>query len=280
MSDFLPQSYSETVHRLALGIEPLDSLRGGRVGHPVRIDLVGAGAFTPRGPREAYRRDVAPGDPNPAVSRHDSCLHALLYHPALAQSAELVIYDHGRRYVPRRLRVPLLTRVQAEARPAEHRVRRPALFPGAAYDADTPATGLRGRVLRGGAPMAWARVEARLPGSNTLVGRAQGDDRGEFLLLLSPAAAPFGDLADPLDVRVVVSGPAAAQVPVPVAPGKTSFEGLPVEEVPAPGSPDPVSSGESAPAGYVAALSATRIVGFRLGMILTGAEVAPFDFAP
>lgn len=280
MNELLPENYVESVRRLALGLEPLDALRGCRVGHPVRVDLVGAQGFGPRGSRAPYRHDVAAGDPRPAVSRHESCLHALLYHPALAVQAELVVYDHGRRYVPRRLRVPLVPAGEADARPAEHRVRRPALFPGAAYDADATATGLRGRVLRGGAPMAWARVEARMPTSNALVGRAHGDDRGEFLLLLWPGAAPFGDLSDPLEVRVVVYGPAVAQPTAPVPPGKASFAFLPVEEVPAPGAADPVSGGEALPTGYAAPLSATRLVPFRLGRILAGAEVAPFELVP
>lgn len=278
MNQFLPESYLESVRRLALGLEPLDALRGGRVGHPVRVDLVGAQGFEPRGSRAPYRYAVPAGAPRPAVSRHDSCLHALLYHPALADQAEFVVYDHGRRYVPRRLRVPLLTAGDADTRPPGHRVRRPVLFPGAGYDADATATGLRGRVLRSGAPMAWTRVEARMPGSNALVGRAHGDDRGEFLLLVWPAAAPFGDLADPLEVRVVVYGPAVAPPPAPVVPGRASFASLPVELVPSPGDPDPVSSGEAVPLGYVAPLAAARLVPFRLGRILSGAEVSPFEF--
>jgi hypothetical protein len=278
VNEVLPLSYAESVRRLALGLEPLDALRGGRVGHPVRVDLAGDPDFEPRGSREPYRHAVPAGGPRPALSRHDSCLHALLYHPALAGQAEFVVYDHGRRYVPRRLRVPLAPAGEADARPAGHRVRRPALFPGAAYDADATATGLRGRVLRSGAPMAWARVEARMPASNALVGRAHGDDRGEFLLLLWPGAAPFGDSADPLEVRVVVYGPAVASPIASVPPGKVSFASLPVEEVPVPGQADPVSTGEALPTGYAAPLSATRVLPFRLGRILAGAEVAPFEF--
>ena len=282
MNLYVDGRYAETTHRLAQGFEPIDALRGGRVPHPVRIEVEGPLPRLFRDRKAPYRRAIDPGDTRPTISRHDSCRHALLYQPSLADHVDVRIYDHARRYVPRRLRVPLLTVEEAESRPAAHRVRRPGLLPGTAYDVSERTTGLRGRVLRGGLPMRWVRVEARLPGSLALVGSAQGDDRGEFLLLPSPEAAPFVDLSDPLELRVSVSGPAVAPVPAdPDLPTRDPLWDLPLEELPPPGDPDPVSAGETFPVGFVSSPTASRIVPFRLGRILSGADgIDDFDFTP
>jgi hypothetical protein len=120
-------------------------------------------------------------------------------------------------------------------------------------------------------------VEATLPGNGARVGRAHGDDRGEFLLLLDPAAAPAVELTNPLEVRVAVSGPATAPVPAtPDRPAADPLWDLPLEELPPPGSPDPVSAGDAVPAGFVTSLTATRIVDFRLGRLISGDD---FQFA-
>lgn len=267
-------------HVLALGLEPRDALRGQRVAHPVRVDLEHPFGRALRRRSEPYRSEVRPGAPQAKVSRHDSGRHVLLYHPTLGDHVDLRLYDHDRTYVPRRLRVPLLAQAAAPALPPAHRIRHPVLFPGAGHPVSERVAGLRGRVLRAGAPMRWARIEARLPNGNALVGRAQGDDRGEFLLLIEPGAAPFGDLAAPIAVRVIVSGPAVVPQPAtPDVPARDPFWDLPLETVPAPGAPDTVSSGEAPPEGYAVSLAASRIVPFELGRILTGADVAPFEFS-
>lgn len=278
MNAVVPEVYLERLQRLAVGFEPLDAARGGRLPHPVRFEVERPLPRPPVEPREPFRRVVRRGDVYPVIDRHDSCLYALLYQPALRDgSIDLRIYDHRRRYVPRRLRVPLLTVAQAEANPFTHRVRRPALFPGAAYDICERVTGLRGRVLRGGAPMRWARVEATLPATATLVGRAHGDDRGEFLLLLDARSAPGVELGDPLAVRVTVSGPAVAPVPAPAdLPAQDPLWDLPVEALPTPGDPDPVSAGTTLPAGFVSTLTSTRIIPFRLGRLISAED---FQFA-
>jgi hypothetical protein len=36
MNQFLPSRYVEIIHRLALGIEPLDAFRGGRLGYQLQ----------------------------------------------------------------------------------------------------------------------------------------------------------------------------------------------------------------------------------------------------
>jgi hypothetical protein len=278
-------------HRLALGIEPRDFAREGRLHHPVRVDIEGSGPWTPGAPsdeRRSYRRPMRRGDVRPSVSRHDTCRHVLLYHPALTDRVDLRIWDHSRRYAPRRLRIPLITLadvMNAEEAgaplPPEPRIRRPTLFPGAAYDVGYVATGLRGRVVRDGQPMRWARVAASLPVAGApVVGRAHGDDRGEFLLLLSSQAVSGAELPASLDVRVSIFGPQDIPTPNPTnLPTLDAWWDLPLEELPAAGDPDPVSPGDALPPTYVE--GAQRMISFRYGHILSKLnEVDDFDFIP
>jgi len=254
----LPARFAENVHRLALGIEPIDQGRGARVAHPLDVRI------------EGHRAAVV----GARVSRRPSCLHALLYRPGLGTHAEIRLSERARRFVPRRLRVPLPDLGAGGDPPIAHRTRRVSLFPGAAYDAAGTTTGLRGRVVRGGQPMRWARVVAVRPGTNVVVGRAFGDDRGDFLLLLGSEAMPIGDLVNPLPIEVTVFGPAVPLPPFPAADqAHDPLWGLPLEEVPAPGLPDTVTTGETLPTGYSASVS--QVVGFRPGRMLSD-EVSEF----
>ena len=231
MTRFTPSEYLETTpHRLALGIEPIDAERGGRIAQPIEVTLDDA---------------PAPGLMRPRIERHGTCLHALRFFvdsddrldlqfyqsdkrlPPLRRQVlipaaaviDLRLWDRARRFVPRRLRIPILTATAAEGVRYTHRTRRPTLFPGAAYDVGATATGLRGRVLREGQPMRWARVAATVPSNGVVVGRAHGDDRGEFLLMIGANAIQIGDLVDPLSIRVTVFGPAT----VPVSPASDAL---------------------------------------------------------
>jgi hypothetical protein len=156
------------------------------------------------------------------------------------------------------------------------------MFPGAAYHAPPTATGVRGRALRGQEPLRWARVEARLNGAADPVGRAHGDERGEFLLLLASAAAGPGDLQPTLDATVAVFGPEEAPEPPTGPPGAVDpLWGLPLEILPVHGFVDRVSTGEELPSGYREgqgpASTSTRLVTFWLGALRV--EQDPFVFA-
>lgn len=268
MSALVPAGYGGKVYDLAVGFEPFDALRGGRVATPLRFEIEGP---LPRGAAAegaGYRQAIGPSHPRPVVARHDSCLFALLYQPQLTPgTVRLRIYDHRRRFVPRRLEVPILDLATAEIQPLENRVRRPWLYPGAACDLSARSTGIRGRAVRDGGPLRWARVEARLEGGGQVVGRAHGDDRGEFLLVLDPHAAPAAELVDPLPVRVTVFGPAVAP-----AAEEDFLWGLPLEPLPSPGAPDPVSAAQTLPGGYVASPLSSRLVDFRLGRLISTPE--------
>jgi hypothetical protein len=252
MNRFVPSRFAETVRELAIGIEPIDAALRLRVPRPLEVEFDSAPFRLPR----------------PPIDHHRSGLHVLLYQPRLRAPVGLRFQDPARRYVPRRLRFPLNPEAVALTSPAAHRVRRPALFPGAAYDV-ADATGLRGRVLRGGAPMRWARVEARLAGGGDLVGRAHGDDRGEFLLLVGSEAAPPGDMPATIALEVTVFGPGLPPVPTSADVARLDpLWDLPIEAAAAPGAADPVSDGVTRPASYTA--SVTRAVTLAPGRIGSG----------
>ena len=256
MNAFLDSRFIEVTHRLALGLEPLDAVRGGRIAHP--LSVAAAETFV--------------GLKRPNVVHHDSCLHAVLYEPGIPNAINLRFWEKARRFVARQIRYPILPLAQAEAQSFRVRVRRPRLFPGAAYDAVSLITGIRGRAERGGKPVRWCRVEARPDNGGAVLARAQGDDRGEFLLLLPPAAATGADLEDPLGIEITVLGPTVAPVP-PSAdlPSQDPMWDLPTEIAPAadPFFPesDSVSAGVDLPAGYTS--TATRSVNVPLGTIFS-----------
>ncbi len=281
---FVPAGHVEMVERLALGIEPFDPVRGTVLVHPVRIDIEGSRPWTRAAANAPYRSYVAPGS-TPWFNRGPSGRYALIYRPGLGDHLVVRLYDHGRRYVPRRLDVPLLTaaEIEDEQIPYTHRVRRPALFPGAAYDASPASVGLRGRVRRVDAATAalvdvrWAVVEAVLPATDAVVGRARGDDRGEFLLVVDATAAPVGDLVDPLAVDVVVYAPADAPDREAIDPKhEDPYWDLPIEILPDSGVTDDVSAGAKRPEDYVEGVR--RGEALPLGRIAVG--VADFVFEP
>jgi hypothetical protein len=267
MNEVLPPLFDERVDRLILGIEPTDAQRGTRIAHPIDV-VLDKRSFSPAPPfGEAW---LGFGDPIGArrvIARHHSCRHALVFPPDVTSPIAIRMYDRARRFVPRRISYPVPANIAVASPPS--RVRRPALFPGAAYDVAQTATGIRGRVTwrqpaANEVPARWVRVEARAGGQ--VVGRAHGDDRGEFVLLLRPEAGGLGDLPSPLVAQVTVFGPPAA---VAVAPDDPLSD-LPVETLAA--DPDVISPGEAMPAGYASTGLSTRAVQFELGRLLTNVD--------
>ncbi|WP_224242762.1 hypothetical protein [Hyalangium gracile] len=260
MSPLVPVSFSERLHQLALGLEPIDALRRQRVAQRLDVRVEGFPS--------SVSRSVGP-----RIPRHESCVHALLRYPGLKSPLSVLFQDETRRFVPRRLSVPVA--------PNAPTMLRPGFFPGAAYDVTDRTTGLRAMVERGGKPMRWARVEARLPaatpGTGTLVGRAHGDDRGEFLLLLWPAASTLGVLTSTLQVEVTVFGPQTAPVPdTPSQPREDPLWDLPLEKALA-STPDTVTPGEALPDNYEATATSRLTLPFTLGKLTS--TVLPIVFS-
>lgn len=275
-NEFLASRYVEVIERLALGIEPIDSQRGSRLNYPLQIQ---------------HEASLA-GLPRPPIERHDSNLYALRYQRGITTPLQLRFFDSSsllyrpehdrRRIVARRFLIPILDRptvetaekteadaANKEAKNFKRRIRRPVFFPGAAYDFSATTTGLRGRVMRGGKPMRWARITATLNGSTVVVGRAHGDDRGEFLLLISATVTTGSAVPKPLAIKVTVTGP--LNLPVPAPPDLPDIDplwDLPVESLAAPGADDPAAQGETMP--WVAQKEVSRVINFPVGECLSG----------
>ena len=130
----------------------------------------------------------------------------------------------------------------------------PSLYPGAAYEVGRTATGLRGRLLLsdGETPLRWGRVTATLPGGTVVVGRAHGDDRGEFILLVTADATGIGALPASFELELRVYGLLSPVTPSDDAlPSKDPLWDLPLEPIPVSPAVDEVSSGELVPSAYV-----------------------------
>jgi hypothetical protein len=252
--------YDVRVRHLALGVEPLDAVAGGRVAAPLRVLLE-------RVPGPLHRwRAWRPGetlhDVLPGLDRHPSGRFGRCYGPGLAGgTVRFRVVDTAagavppRRVVPRRFEVTLAAEaavVAAATTPTPHplfrRVFPVGLFPAASAEPAYGATVVRGRVLGPLPPNAAARRPARwvrvsvADAAGAELGWAHGDDRGEFVLVIGadPDALRIPD--SPLPVRLTVSAsiPPAAPDPLdPLRPAVDPLWDLPVEPLTA--TPTPLS---------------------------------------
>lgn len=276
MNRFAPARYSETVHALALGVEPVDAAREQPMLMPVMLT----------------HDDRPLGHRRQPFQRHPSNRQVLLYdgyYTPQARNVDLRLFDQTeplystehdrRRFVPRRLRIGLPALATAEVTLPEARGCRPHLYPGAAYPVSDSVTGLRAQVMRAATallpsrPARWARVVAGVPAAQaslaqaTVVGRAMCDERGEFLLLVRHEAAAI-DFSSTLSVRLFVF---AAPEPVPPnaeRPGLDPLWDLPLETPASLADSDPVLRGEALPAGFAAV--ASRVFDLPLGRLQRG----------
>jgi hypothetical protein len=225
---FTPAGYDEAIHRLAIGVELVDALDalasygGGRYQrmaavlderHPAPLhswrrwppgqvlDDVLAGFDRHRSGRFA-RLYSSPPDP------HDEDMTVRVVEPRLTA---------GRCFVPRRLRLRLHDDSVPDPPPdpGSRRIFRVGVFPGAGAYPGSGGSILRGRVVRPGSdgdlhPVRWVRVVAR--DEHDDLGWAHGDDRGEFVLVISSAAGASTMPLDPLPVELTVTAPPAATV--------------------------------------------------------------------
>ena len=159
--------------------------------------------------------------------------------------------------------------------PVRSRLFRPWLLPGAAYALPRGTTGIRGRLMLGPrTPVRWGRVTA-LGAGPVVLGTAHGDDRGEFVLVLTETGV-VGEPPPTFDVELAVSGPDPTLAPDPV----DLLADLPVEPVarsanpPAPADLDsPLLRGEVVPAGHIASIAARETYHVPVGEVLSVNDV-------
>ena len=195
VNQYLPASYAETVWRLAAGIDPACALGGAAPlpGVQLALERVPRPHPVPAGAGAIGNYEVGIG--LPAVRRNGTGRFAITYSVrGLTSPLAVRLYDTGRRYVPRRFRLPVPGQAAVVAAeqaaesapwpPIPSRVFRPVLYPGANRGPQAGATIVRGRVLRGDGSIArWARVSAVDADHGYPLGWAHGDDRGEFYLV-------------------------------------------------------------------------------------------------
>ncbi|MFB7051958.1 hypothetical protein ACFCXT_02250 [Streptomyces vinaceus] len=197
----------DVLHRLALAVRPLDARSRAAAGPGLRVGRED-------GPVPGRRRPRAQGPVRP-LEGHGATGFVLRHATAggLPAVVTVRVEDPARRWVPRRLRVPLWTRAEvsgADELPptaphvrADARLLLPWLLPGPAYPLPRGTTGLRLRVVRPGAaasPVRWPRLEAFGPGG-VLIGWAHGDEHGQVLLLIDGV----GVLPYPMPSRFAVA---------------------------------------------------------------------------
>jgi hypothetical protein len=287
VTQLLGPPWSERVTRLRLGIAARDVL--GRSAAPAGLGLyledVPRPWPYPAGPGVVLGEDAG----LPGVRRSPAGRFALTFPPRRAQDGSRVllrIIDRSRRYVPRRFSIPVpdeATVLAAEfahaadpALPPVPRTFAPALFPGAAYGVAAGATVLRGMVLDDATsvPVPWARVEARtaqpidvirddgnVVPTHPVLGRAHGDDRGEFLLVVGalPRDVVVSATTPMIELLVrVAAGPSPAVFETSASPLQSPRDPvwrLPVEIVSDLAPDDGVTSGVTDPAGYTATVT-------------------------
>ena len=260
---------ADVLHRLALGVEPRDAITGAPVATAVRVGQEVPPRMRPRAGRF--------GDKWPCLDfeTNGTARFKLRYQiggqPRIKVNADgsapkitVRIDDLRRRFVPRRFEIPLWTKRELERADETpptgqfvqmaSRLLRPYLLPGAAYTLPRGTTAIRGRVVAAGNPVRWARVIARGPG-NVRVGIAHGDERGEFLLIITN----LGTTPPPVPSTVTINIGVLARVPAAAVDPKDRLADLVVESQarssvpPTPANLDnDVLRGVAIPPGYVA----------------------------
>jgi len=280
VNTYTPSRYDERVLHLAVGIEPRDATSGRRLDGPVDVRFE-------HHPSPLHRwRNWRPGETLTAVlppmRRHRSGRFARTYDRDIPTTIDLRVVDggrvgstpipgHGRRVVPRRLRLTIADEGAVLAAEADatspplarwRRVFPIVMFPGAAAPLTARSTVLRGRILRRPdparpetVPVPWCRVRATNADGDE-VGWAHGDDRGEFVLVVGQTANDIVVPNDPLSVTLTIGAVIPPMAPDPADPLRPDVDplwDLPVETVVASAIPDiePTISGRSFLQGQV-----------------------------
>jgi hypothetical protein len=289
-----PLGRTPVAHRLALAVAPVDAVTrraapsGVAVGRETPRSL--ASAALRHRPSQDPQRVAVPVPPGGGahVVVHDATLPVRPppgAPPGSPPEVTVRVTDPAGRFCPRRLTVPIWTLGQVRATdddpptgtaiPALSRTIRPWLLPGAAYGAPGGATGARLRILHGGVPARWARVEL-FDGGGARLAWGHGDEHGQVLVLLDSLGATMPANPVPVAVRVHIPPPPPAPHP-PADPDTDPLwdlvpEPLPRQPVPAGGFDDDATIGVALPPGYLTA-SADAVVTLTPGRLVTVPDI-------
>lgn len=201
------------LHRLAVGLVLRDAVTDRGASGQLRVGWEAEGHLLPRGARGDW--------PCVDFEPMGGGRFRLRATPRLPQNLTVRIVDPSRRHVARRLEITpwpysqISAPLPANAIAIASRTLQVWLHPGAAYPLPSGGTTIRGRVLRQGQAVPWARLTAvGITGAS--LGTAHGDDRGEFLLRLTEVAQ--NPVQSTVTVRLLVRGPTATSPLSPVEP--------------------------------------------------------------
>ena len=273
---------ANVMHRLALGVECLDAVTGrlvrtsvltGREMDPIRLP-----------------RDHDPEWPCFSLPGKGTGRSYLRFDHTIPVRTPLLLrlVDPSRRFVPRRLELPLWTLAEilaAEATPpvvpAASRILRPWFWPGSAALLPAGMTVIRGTIQTGTAPVRWARLTAVRHG-DVAVGHGHADERGEFTVLITDSGSlppPAPGTID-IDLQVMAPDPATAPRVDPL----DRYADLVVEPVTRPSNPpqpaeldNPVLRGTATPAGYRPNTAHVPMLTVPVGAELSLTDPIPFS---
>ena len=217
------------LHRLALGVLARDSLTSRGAADGLRVGWEAAPRLLP--PHHAAWWPCVDLE---RVGGGRFRLRATRPRPAVVT---VRLHDPARRYISRRLEVTLWPHAALVNPDPAYQVAVASrtlpvwLAPGAAHPLPRGTTAVRGRVVRDGLPVRWARVVGVGPG-NAVLGRTRSDDRGEFLLVL--AETNQNPVESTVGIDLLIHGP----VDPPLSPSPTDpLAELPAEPVTRPANP-------------------------------------------
>lgn len=284
---------AEVLHRLALGVELRDAVTGTPVVTAVRVGQEVPPQLRPRPGRFDYAWPCLDFETNGTARfklRHrvGGVNRIKILPGGAAPTITVRIDDVRRRFVPRRFRITLWTKRELERAdetppgqyvPLASRLLRPALLPGAAYAAPRGTTAIRGQVVSDtGTAVRWPRIFAEGPG-NIPVGAAHGDQRGEFLLIITN----LGTTPPPVPSTVDVDLDIFARVPAPAVDPKDPLADLVVETQARSSVPptnadldNDVLQGVAVPPGYLASTAPRPHLTIPVGGLLAMPQPAVF----
>jgi hypothetical protein len=272
-----PAGPAYVMHRLALAVEAIDAPTQRLAAEPLRA-----------GREVDPRRGGEPAWPCRDLARSGTGRFRLNRAPDVPDSVRLRLDDPTRRYVPRRFDLTLWPPAATDGIddtpptgvfvPATSRLLRPWLLPGSAYQPPRGTTAIRGRVVRNGKVVRWPRIRAFVA-ANVLVGWAHGDERGEFLLVITDTATP-----PPVDDAIAITLNVVAAPPPASSPDPDDrLADLVVEAAPrsaAPPNPgdldNPLLRGNADPPGYRPSAAGGMAVTVLSGELLTLASDITF----